>query len=145
MCALRKLLTMVGDQWVTTISTAMNLTAHGSWSSPPFPRFQPLSETRALIGLSFDYGRIPMSNHCIHGNVLNRARLIKFTAVPRVYKKKHSQHKVFIGMAFNIQHETIFTVTGTRIKQVKFNTYTNTHKRSTMSYRGLIGKVDKGV
>ena len=34
-----KLLTMVGDQWVTTVSTAMNLTAHGSWSSPPFPVF----------------------------------------------------------------------------------------------------------
>ena len=32
-----KLLTMVGDQWVTNVSTAMNFTAHGSWSALPFP------------------------------------------------------------------------------------------------------------
>ena len=46
------------------------------------PRFQPLNETRASIGLSFDYGRRPMSNHSICGDALNSTRLVKFTAVP---------------------------------------------------------------
>ena len=45
-------------------------------------RFQPLNESRALIGLSFNYGLRPMSNHCIRRNELNSAQLVKFKAVP---------------------------------------------------------------
>ena len=45
-------------------------------------RFQPLNETRARIGLSFDYGRRPMSNQCIRGKEPNCAWLVKFQAAP---------------------------------------------------------------
>ena len=55
-----------------------------------------------------------MSNHCIHGNEVNSAQLVNFTAVPwfSTSEVKHSQHKVFIGAAFNIQCKIMYTVTG---------------------------------
>ena len=54
-----KLLTMVGDQWVTTVSTAMNLTGHGSWSSLPFLVFNHWTKQEPSSGLAALSCRVP--------------------------------------------------------------------------------------
>ena len=77
-----------------------------------------------------------------HGNELNSPWLVKFTAIPFLATEvKHSQHKVFIGTAFNIQRETMFYSDKNLGKQVKCNTYTQTVNK--VIQRGLIDKVDK--